>query len=160
MSQQRAYLADTGAGQLGDRRQCLAALLHPCNRRRGFRAMVDALAVGLSANLVTALGQPLGLPGVYLTDLAHRDHQRRGVIDVRSFPLCARLIGTGLGLTNPPPRFDLRGISSYVRTIGADGAAGPPPQPHSFHHVFLATVTHYPHASPALTSRAAFGTPH
>ena len=59
MPQQRADLTDAGTGQFGDRRQCLAALLHPCNRRRGFRAVIDTLAVGLSANLVARLGQPL-----------------------------------------------------------------------------------------------------
>jgi hypothetical protein len=55
VSQQRADLADAGAGQFGDRRQRLAALLHACNRPCGLRAMVDALAVGLSANLVAGL---------------------------------------------------------------------------------------------------------
>src|SRR6185436_10338474 len=114
MAQQRANLADTGPGQLGDRRQGLAALLHPRNCRGGFGAMVNALAVGLSANLVTDLGQPFGLPGIDLTDLAHGYHQRRGVINVGSFPLCARLIGPSLCLPDPPPRLDLRSISSHA----------------------------------------------
>lgn len=105
MTQQGADHTDAGPGEVGDRRQCLAALLYPCNRRQSFgktggrvhRQHILDLRAERLPGVVIVFGREACSLG--MTKSAALDYAKRGirVNAVGPGPVEAPLLASGTG---------------------------------------------------------------